>query len=172
VPAETILWDAARVRWDTFPAADPGKEAFVRELALARTGFARPYLAYGTMLRAPTIPATLIDLDFHQRYYGWGTDAWLNDGSWSVPDVMVSAWRSPDGEIGTVFVNLRGDRAVTVPVDIDLKLLWNEDRAGAEVKLLTLDGATRLNDIALDNKLNAELTLEPRKVTVLEIAVA
>jgi hypothetical protein len=59
-----------------------------------------------------------------------------------------------------------------VPVDIDLKLLWNEDRAGAEVKLLTLDGALRLNDIALDNKLNAELTLEPRKVTVLEIAVA
>jgi hypothetical protein len=172
MPAETILWDAARVRWDTFPQADAGKEAFVRELAQARVGFARPYLAYGKMLRAPTIPTTLVDLDFHQRYYGWGTDAWLNDGVWGVPDVLVSAWRSPDGEIGIVFVNLQGDRTVTVPLDIDLEQLWNEYRPDARVTLLTSDGTTRINAVAQDNTLVAELTLKPRKVTVLEIGVA
>ncbi|HSJ70936.1 MAG TPA: DUF6259 domain-containing protein, partial [Acidimicrobiia bacterium] len=141
-PAETILWDGARVRWDDFPEAAPGKEAFVNELAVARTTFGRPFLSYGRMLRPPAIETTPIKLDFHQRFYGWGAEGWRNDGSWHVPDVTISAWEGPRAEIGIVMVNLREDASVDIPLSLDVQSLWSVDRRGRAVSIVTRDGST------------------------------
>jgi len=170
IPAETILWDAALVRWDTFPAADPGKEAFVNELAAARTGFANAYLAYGKMLRPPAVDTSPVDLDFHQTFYGWGAEGWHNDGVWSVPDVMVSAWRAVSGSVGVVLVNLRGDRPVTVPLRADIGALWGTDHSGASVTVRNRDGSTDAGVVSPDNAMAVDVDLAPRRVTLVEIA--
>lgn len=171
-PAETILWDAARVRWDSFPTADPAKEAFVNELATARTTFGRPYLAYGKLVRPPEIDTTPIELDFHQRFYGWGAEGWHNEGVWSVPDVMVSAWRGPDGTIGVVLVNLRRDETVVVPLSFDVGELWSAESSGEEVTVTTRHGAGRAGEVSADNEVSIELDLEPHQVTLVEIPTA
>lgn len=170
IPAETILWDAALVRWDAFPAADPGKEAFVNELAAARTGFANAYLAYGKMLRPPSVDTNPVDLDFHQTFYGWGAEGWHNDGVWSVPDVMVSAWMAVNGAIGVVLVNLRGDRAVTVPLRADIGSLWGGDHSRAAVTIRTRDGSTDVGTVSAQNAVAVDVELQPRRVTLVEIA--
>jgi hypothetical protein len=170
-PAETILWDAALVRWDTFPTADAAKEEFVRELATARTGFANAYLAYGKMLRPPHVTTTPIELDWHQSYYGWGTEGWRNDGAWAVPDVMVSAWRGPDNSIGVVFVNLHRDKTVTRSLQADIGSVWGSDHAGTTVRVRTAAGVSDAGTVSDDNRLSLEVDLEPRRVTVVEIGI-
>ncbi len=169
-PTETILWDAARVTWDTFPVSSPGKEAFVKELAIARTTFGQPYLAYGKMLQPPTVESAAIELDFHQTFYGWGSEGWSNDGSWMVPSVMTSAWRGPAGEIGIVLLNLAAQGPVQVALRTDLGQMWSLERAGCAVEVMKSEGSESRGAVSPENRLEVDVALEPRKVTIVTIA--
>ena len=97
---------------------DPAKTDFVAEIANARTGFARPYLVYGTMQRPLTFDITTIDLDYF--LYNSGTNQPHNErGTKTVPSVIHSAWRSPEGNLAFLFVNLQADEPQTLSLTID-----------------------------------------------------
>jgi len=90
---------------------DPRKGEFVRELALARTGYARDFLAYGRML--PPLPAEAPPIDLSWSYYNnidWGgrpNSLRFADesGEIATPSLLHTAWRFED-RLGLVFLNL------------------------------------------------------------------
>lgn len=76
-------------------AIDPARVAFVRELARARTDFAREFPVYGTMRRPLSFAAPHLELDYfsynaprHLAHYG-------ERGSLPVPAVVHGAWEPP-----------------------------------------------------------------------------
>ncbi|HEV8462707.1 MAG TPA: DUF6259 domain-containing protein [Gaiellaceae bacterium] len=94
---------------------DPGKAAFVGEIARARAG--NPYLAYGTMMPPLAIDSPTVELDwFHYN----GPQEWPSyedRGTKTVPAVVHQAWRFRD-KVAVVLVNIsEQDLRVTVPLE-------------------------------------------------------
>jgi hypothetical protein len=143
---------------------DPAKAAFVGEVAAARTSFARDYLVYGTMLRPLPLEIAPVTLDYflynapHQLpHYG-------EHNSKTVPSVIHSAWRSPEGKIGFLFVNLLAQaQRVRLPIDRAHYGLPVGTALNAEV--VTSGGRTPL---ALDE--TTEIELPARRVVLVELA--
>ncbi len=145
---------------------DPAKTDFVAEIANARTGFARPYLVYGTMQRPLAFDAPSITLDYF--LYNSATNQPHNErGTKTVPSVIHSAWRSPEGNIAFLFVNLQAESLQTISLSIDPTLYGIRSGATYQVSRITLASTdqvtTEIHPTSLD------LTLEPHRVTMLEL---
>jgi hypothetical protein len=103
---------------------DPRKGAFLRDIAAARTGFARDFLAYGQMLPPLAVRCESVRLDY--TYYNnidWGgqpnsLEFASESGTHDVPGVLHVAWRFED-RLGLLFVNL-GAEPTRAEVDFDL----------------------------------------------------
>ncbi len=166
-PAELVNWDGATLRFDDLPSPDPGKTAFVRELARARTELATPYLGHGRLLRPLPLETDTVALRFHQRFPSM--PSMENSGSWEVPEVVQGAWEAPDGTIGVVLVAV-GDRSVTLSIKADTAALWGVEATAREVTARTLEGTRVAGTVSDDGTLDVDLALEPRTVTLLEIS--
>jgi hypothetical protein len=168
-PAELIDWNGARMRFDELPEADPGKIAFVRRLAAARTDFALPYLAYGRMLRPLDLATGTVELDYDQRYAALPNVA--NAGTWPVPEVVHGAWADVDDRVGLVLTNVRADEAVAVRLVADGSD-WGLDLAGRAITRRDAgeDGATELGRVPASGRLDVTVSLPPRSVTLVEVA--
>jgi hypothetical protein len=149
---------------------DAAKTDFVREVAVARTGFANPYLVYGTMLRPLPFESPEINLDYF--LYNVGTDRphYEETGALRVPSVVQAAWRAPDGRLGFLFVNLHRDRSQLVTLEFDgVQYGFPHDSSYS----LTMITATSRETIATGNgRTRISLTLQPRRITLLEVARA
>lgn len=165
--AEVITWDGACVRFDDLPEPDTGKIDFLRELALARTTFGRPFLAYGRLVRPAPLDLRTIELRYRREIRDFNTHA---EGVWPVPEVLHAAWRDIDGDLGLFFVNLRASEAVTVSVSADARALWNVDLGGGEASVVTGNGTTVLPRLPEDSPLTLSVGLAPRRVTLLRLA--
>lgn len=95
-------------------AADPAKEAFVGEVARARVGPANPFLAYGTMLPAPTVDAPTIDLGYF-LYNVFPGRTFEERGRVTAPSVIATAWQH-QGRAVWIAANVSSD-AQTVRID-------------------------------------------------------
>jgi Domain of unknown function (DUF6259) len=149
---------------------DPAKIDFVREVAMARTGFANAYLAYGMMLRPLAFESPEIDLDYF--LYNVGTDRphYGETGTLRVPSVVHAAWRAPDGRLGFLFVNLHRDRPQSVALAFDAVHYGFSSDAAYSMEVIT---ATSRETIASGNgRTHISFTLQPRRVTLLEVARA
>lgn len=169
-PAETVLWSGSTHRWDVLGERDEEKEAFVKQLARARTGFGTRFLAYGRIVRPIPLEPEPLEVDFRKTLYGWGTDALVNSGTWSVPEVTHAVWADAEGAVGIFLVNLRGDRPVSTNLRADCARLWSLDLRGAEAWAITSEGEVPLGAVASDGTLDVPVTLAPRQVTLVEIA--
>ena len=151
---------------------DPAKGAFLAEVAAARTGPARDFLAYGRMLPPLEVTSEPIVLDF--TYYNnldWGGKANTlqyadQSGSFRTPRVLHSAW-SFEGRLGLLFVNLSAE---PTRAEIDLDLARYERygiELGGEVEGLrkTTSGESPLSLRAGET---TSLELPPRRVVLLE----
>lgn len=144
---------------------DPEKVAFVREIANARTGFARPWLVYGTMQPPLDIEVGEIPLDYHLYNVNQSRPHYDEKGTMHVSSVVHMAWRDPDGRLGFFFVNLLPDETQTVSVQID------PIRYGAPAgSTYTLRQVTSDDEEILgkgEGLKRFDVTLEPRKVELM-----
>jgi hypothetical protein len=170
-PAALIDWDGARVEFDDdLPDADPGKIAFIRQLAAARTDFAKAYLAYGRMLRPLEVAAETVELAYDQRYEALPGVA--NAGTWPVPEVVHGAWADQEGSVGIVLTNVRGDAAVDVHLVADAAD-WGIDLAGRTVRRRDAgdEASVELAPVPASGLLDVIVSLPPRSVTLVELPV-
>jgi hypothetical protein len=149
-------------------AIDPDKAAFVAEVAAARTGFAGPYLAYGTMLPALPVEGPSVELDWYvyNSHPNWA--AYEQRGTRTVEAVVHGAWRRGE-QAGVVLVNVdRGEHAVSVPLSRAALRLEGGGRLVAE--LVTREGRRSLGSFRTSTDLS--VSLPSRKVVLVEVKSA
>lgn len=142
--------------------------AFVREIALARTGFANRYVAYGEMLRP--LPFDAPDVDLSWFHYDAPPDRpeYEAGGVATVSSVVHAAWRYRRESVGFLFVNL-----LTEPQDVVVTLDPDHyDLNARELHLLevTLDGIVDRGPV--DGGVECNVTLPSRRVVLLELSAA
>jgi len=146
--------------------ADPEKLEFLREIAAARTGFAKPYLAYGKMAR----PAKLIsEVEYVEMdwYHYSGSASRRDSGTQTVPAVIHEAWTHQDKTMGLLFVNLYGKSQIVI-VDLDLRK-YAIPRGPWKLSLVSSNKEpAHLGEMA-EPIGRIRFTLEPRKIYLLEI---
>ena len=136
--AEFIGWDGGHyVSNVPLPEDDPGKLAFLAELAAARTGYGNRYLGWGRLLPPPSVDGGTVSLSYEFEGDWRVVDRNLfPSGSWDVPRVTSARWEDPDGNVGVFLCNVGPD-----PVTVELDPSWGTtvtSRAGsapAESKL-------------------------------------
>ena len=146
---------------------DPAKLAFVREVALARTGWGNPYLVYGTMLRPLPIASDPIELAYHLYNVGQDRPHYDEQRTMRVPSILHAAWRAPTGNLGFFFVNLHGDEPQTISVELDPETYGVAVGTPYRITRITLDEREAFADGS--GLLTAPLILEPRQVVLLEV---
>ena len=87
---------------------DPGKAAFVGEVARARAGWANRYLAYGTMLRPPQLSVPPVTLDYCLYNCGREVPHFGEKGHITVPSVVSAGWRYRDEAAALLFAEPPG----------------------------------------------------------------
>jgi hypothetical protein len=145
---------------------DPNKVTFVREVALARTGFARDWLVYGTMLRPLAIDARKVSLDYHLYNLGQRLAHYDEKGTLEVPSVIHAAWRAPDGRIGFAFVNLLGNEEQTLSLEIDPGS-YGGSKTPCTLRQLTGDSQMDLGSVT--GPVVLQVVLSPRRITIIEM---
>lgn len=146
---------------------DPGKLAFLREIALARTGFAREFLALGRMLPAPRIQSELVALSYrHYNCFGPRHEQGRR-GEHLVAAVVAQAWRAPGGDVGIVLCNVDGQRSHDVQLRLDLAEHGLPN--GASLRVETARGVTAPEPVE-GPALDRTLSLEPRRILLLRLS--
>jgi len=145
---------------------DPEKVEFIREIAAARTGFAKDYLAYGTMVKPLQIKSPKIELDWFS-YNTFTTDEYYEDrGMLAVSSIVHQAWRFKDN-LGFMFVNLqKEDQKAKIeidPSDYGLKGVT------FKVRVITRGGERSLGSFGTERALRVDLDLPSRKIVLLEL---
>lgn len=147
------------------PRVDPSKAAFLREIAEARTGFARRYLAYGRMIPSLPISGRVADVTLDWNHFNSIHRLRLESGEYTTPSLIQVGWSDGDSRLGFVFVNLLHDDAQTVEVTFD------PSRYGRTPQLCnaTLTTSTDTDDLgSFDGSGQFTLSLPPRRVCLLE----
>ncbi|MBA2276128.1 MAG: hypothetical protein H0W06_00060 [Chloroflexia bacterium] len=161
-PAEHYYTFAARSH-----EVDPAKAAFTREVALARTGFANPYLVYGTMLRPLSFEAPTIELDYHLYNVGQDHAHYEESEVMRVPSILHAAWRAPDGRLGLFFVNIEPEQTQTITVDLDPARYGIAVGTRYATRRVTGSGREALGERT--DVGSFPLGLAPRQITMLEV---
>ena len=91
------------------PRVDEVKLDFIREITTARTGFAKPYLAYGRMMPSAEVEGTVPDITLDWDHFNSVHRLRLENGEYTTSSIVQVAWQAHDGRIGHVFVNLLPD---------------------------------------------------------------
>jgi hypothetical protein len=144
-----------RILTDKNPkTVDPAKPAFIREIALARTGFAKDFLCYGRMTRPLEYVEPPKEIELGWSHYN-DIEGRKESGKQRVSSVVQQAWLAPDGRAGYVFVNLAPD-----PQTIRLKL--PAGLAAATFAITTSTGTSHVTATAQ----TLTLPLPSRRVTI------
>lgn len=146
---------------------DPEKVAFVREVALARQGFANDYLAYGKMLRPQPLTVPTIELNYflYNAIREWAHHE--ERGSLSVPAVLHSAWNFNDEKVGYLYVNLQKETPIDLTVSLEVNTTGLPVTDSYEVRVVTSAGIQSTFTIADHNTFT--LTLPSRQIVLVEI---
>lgn len=150
----------------------PGRAAYVRQFAAARTGLANPYWAYGKMTVKPELDIPFMDADWYHYNHNQGDTSYKAKGVLRVPAVMAGAYESGDGGYALFLANA-DKKEHTLSFDLNLDALR---LCGARtVRLITgfgREGAPQTTDLGMLSEgetLPVTLTLAPRMLNMLEI---
>jgi hypothetical protein len=147
-------------------AVDPAKVEFVREVAAARTGFAKDYLVYGTMARPIAFDTAEVELDY-LLYNTIKIQRPRERETLRVPAVIHAAWRAPDGRLGLLFVNLHTDDLQELEIRLDLERYgFAPDQAVAAELVMS---GERMALGSLESNVALTLNLPARRIVLLEI---
>ncbi len=145
---------------------DPEKLAFLAEVAHTRTGWARDYLAYGTMRRPPALNVAPVTLSYFLYNCGKGLPHYEERGTITVPGVICSAWSYGREKAAILMANLHAD-AQTVEILIEPR---NYGLEGSQATRLCCIG--RSGEVVLGRVAEAQtvsLSLPPRQIVGLEM---
>jgi hypothetical protein len=137
---------------------DPAKANFVTEVAAARTGFAKDYLVYGTMLRPLALDVPTLSLDYFLYNAPKDSKSYNDHGTKAVSQVIHAAWRGPNGKVGLLFVNLHRSDSFCLPLSLDAISYG----ANVSIERVTSDERTRI-------KAGTDIELPPRRIVLIEI---
>ncbi len=84
---------------------DPGKAAFLGQVARTRVGPANPWLAHGRMLPPPVVEAPTIEPDWYAYNAGQDHSMYDTRGTMRVPSVLARAW-TLDGRTAWLVANV------------------------------------------------------------------
>ncbi len=145
---------------------DPDKAAFVGTVARARSGWAKTYLAYGSMLRPPEFSVPKIDLDYHLYNCGRELPQYHEKGTINVPGVISAAWQS--GDHSAVFFANVSLAPVEVEAYFSAELLGFD--SGKQLSLSRIDetGSHWLGTLAGSGMV--KLTIPPRHILAVEFS--
>lgn len=167
VAARTALWGGIyqlNYEFRSFESpASSEKLRFMQEIALARTGYGRAYLAYGRMLPAPRFDVDEIELEYRVRNLPFGIEE--RSGKQRVPAVIASAWQGASNHAAFFFVNV-DTRPRTIEWD------FNPDLYGLDstnLQLKTQIGGEIVPSPSWDGIIR--LTLPPRRVVMVEASL-
>lgn len=154
---------------DTEPMhVDQAKVEFIREIAEARTGFAKDYLAYGRMIESLPIVGKVPDVTLDWDHFNSVHRLRLESGEYTTASVVQVGWKSDLGKLGYLFVNLLADDAQEVTVALDPSGASGVD--GYSADLVSADRRSTLGSFADGEQLS--IPLPPRKVVLLEVTPA
>ena len=177
IPYETFL-PPFQVYDDSPYGLEEGRALYLGRLGRMRTGPARDYLVFGRMRRTPPhrdIPA-FVKMNYslyntfrrNTRYARDGKDLgpeFAEQGLFTVPAVLASAWTDPKGRLGVILLDVSSLPAAT-EVEID-PVFYLGGSGPWKWRLLTLEG-----DIAaglLQGKTRLSFQLPSRNPCILEI---
>lgn len=93
-------------------AYSPRRAAWVAKLAAARVGAAKPYWAYGRMVRTPAMDIPMVTMDWYHYNHDQQNDTYKDHGMYAVPALRTSAYEAPDGSVA-LFAVAGGEAAVS-----------------------------------------------------------
>jgi len=148
-------------------AVDTAKTAFLSNLATARTGFAQPYVVYGTMLRPvpPNGTPPTIGLSWFSYNEGPGAAEYQDSGTYTVSSVIASAYRYQTQKAGFLYVNLQ-TTAQTIQVTLN-PTAYGLTTSGLHVYQVTAAGSIDLG--AITGATTYTVSLPSRQVLLLEM---
>jgi hypothetical protein len=145
---------------------DPDKVTFVGELARIRTGWANPYLAYGTMVRPPKLEVPMVTLAYFLYNCAQHLPHYEQHGEISVPSVICSAWSYQGEKAAILFVNLQTE-AQTLRIPLDLAHYGLKQEQTVSLFQMIDDEITSLG--TAEPRQVITLTLPPRKIVGVEM---
>lgn len=80
-------------------AYSPKRAAWVGKLAAARLGAAKPFWAYGRMVRAPHMEIPMTKMCWYHYNHDQHNDTYKDHGEYEVPSLRTSAYEAPDGRV-------------------------------------------------------------------------
>jgi len=149
------------------PKADPKKLEFIREIAKARTDFAKNYLAYGRMTRPPKIETPIPETSLNYYHYNdiGGTDH-FRIGRFEVPAIVTQAWLYKKAKLGILFVNL-----LEKPMNISFKIdPVSYGLSTEETYRYTYVARGTWKTLKRGGKVTLQIELPPRRVILIEVA--
>jgi hypothetical protein len=147
-------------------AIDPHKAEFVGEVARMRTGWANPYLAYGTMCRPPELEVPQITLDYFFYNGAQRLPHYEEHGNVTVPGVLSSAWCLPGEKAAILLINLHSEPQ-TIELRLDLVHYGFKPDQGIFLYRMMHDAAVALGPPDLEQTIT--LTLPSRTFVGLEM---
>jgi len=147
--------------------ADPEKLKFLREIALARTEFAKDYLAYGKAMRPVRFVSSVPEMYFSWKHYN-SIGGRRESGRYLAPSIVHQAWSYRDEKLGLLFVNLDGTQAQDVEFTID-RPKYRLRKASYSIWRVTGDGREKMGSWDHEDTLNLSVHLPPRRIVLIEI---
>lgn len=96
------------------PMLHASNSALAKEIADARTGFAYPYVVFGSWVDTPVVESPKKRIKFEFGYGFWGN---LTIDI-VVPEVLAETWKAPSGSIGIVLASL-SDNKIQLNMTVD-----------------------------------------------------
>lgn len=136
---------------------------YYRKLLRCHYDFARPYLAYGEMLRSPRIRGEVPTIGTDTAY---GTYATL-------PVVEGSAWRAPDGSVGIFLLNYDKEQSHEFSWTVDLRKEagWTRDTRLNLYQWTEAQGREFVGEVS-GGRLRRHVTIQPWGLIALRLEVA
>ena len=145
---------------------DSDKLEFIREIADARTGFAKDFLAYGTMIKPLKIQSGMIELNWFSYNSPVTVQSYEDGGALKVASVVHSAWKFR-GNLGFVFLNL-SDKHVKIKASVDPSG-YELETSSLEAYIVDRDGERRVGVFNTEEILEVDLDLLSRRIVLLEL---
>ncbi len=157
--AQCFIW-GTQMGWGTWDPASPGCQ-YLKTLARMYTDHAKRFTFYGEMLR----PArTLNDVPVESAQW-MPNNGQPNRRPVSMPLLVHSLWRAPDGALGLVLTNW-GDQ----PQPIDLAVPFRQHMPGAQaVRVVDLTSGDKVAATIEGDTLRFSRNVAPRGAQVMEI---
>jgi hypothetical protein len=146
--------------------ADPAKLEFIKEIAAARTGYARDYLAYGRMVEPLRVVSELTDVSLDWSHFNSVFSRRIESGQYTAPSVTQVGWQASSGVRGHLFVNLL-DRDQAIEVEVDPV---DEPSLRYDVGITTSTGSSQAGTV--DRGARIGVDLPPRRVVLVELTPA